>query len=649
MEVYTNLEQKSSDLIPQDESQLSDENLSIAENKKTKYKTIYKYINSKHYKALTAKKQKLCLDLQLKAIIASPDSISRFSNRYVVEHYNINKDNFDKARNHLLSHKAFQSLEIKQKVNRNIIAVHPANLKNPRLSKGTRDEFQRIMHFLEPLTHDEFVQWLENKLNVLKENRTTEKLIDNKISQQEQQSLTNQRVVDDHEILKIETDIQPKDLNHKQVYLSASLDFCATLASGSFPATLLNCMNQVQVGLALNRCGFFAAPSNSQKHAWNKFKALANKGLSKREWEFLKIYLDELYGFEGRFNYLTSITGKKYADLYNTAAESKQNGEDSFAKVIVGAWYNKHKRALSYDGVGIMMRSKQVCLDPDDANDFEVLRKILPENVIAQRKVSNGHGHFILLDSKGQLDGIRKLGKKIDVKRLHSHVTVWLPNNQYEFLSGDLLNLVELPDNFVETYFADAKPKTKEQEDLEFFETDFPQLEKIFDAELEKHAQMVKCGLLESIEAREFASRELEKKSLEFGHSFNFLPEYFPEYEPKMVDKSEIIQVKYESKYKIGSVPLNHASRHLISAYKGETVFKLDIKNGNRNEHQFHLGRSLRALGYDSTSIEKLLTFCDNQIKPLGERETEHIKKSTTKTKDLNSFSRFYPLSSKII
>jgi hypothetical protein len=93
-----------------------------------------------------------------------------------------------------------------------------------------------------------------------------------------------------------------------------------------------------------------------------------------------------------------------------------------------------------YD-VGTFLRVKLVCLDADDAESFKVLCAVLPEKTLAQLNIKNGHGHIFLSDKKGLLKDYNKIGN-VDVIQGNKGVRVIC--DDYEWISGDLNNLVEL-------------------------------------------------------------------------------------------------------------------------------------------------------------------------------------------------------------
>ena len=88
--------------------------------------------------------------------------------------------------------------------------------------------------------------------------------------------------------------------------------------------------------------------------------------------------------------------------------------------------------------IGVYLQGGLVCLDVDDAEVYQVLTSILPDKVLKQKNLVNGHGHIIVRDRKNLLRGFSKIGK-IDV--LSKNRAVRIKCDDYEPLNGELVDV----------------------------------------------------------------------------------------------------------------------------------------------------------------------------------------------------------------
>jgi hypothetical protein len=97
--------------------------------------------------------------------------------------------------------------------------------------------------------------------------------------------------------------------------------------------------------------------------------------------------------------------------------------------------------------IGVYLQGGLVCLDADNAETFQVLSSILPDNVLKQKNLTSGHGHIIVRDKENLLKQFNKIG---NVDLLYGNRAVRIKCKDYSALEGDIINInLEMVNNIL--------------------------------------------------------------------------------------------------------------------------------------------------------------------------------------------------------
>lgn len=118
-----------------------------------------------------------------------------------------------------------------------------------------------------------------------------------------------------------------------------------------------------------------------------------------------------------------------------------------FEEMLVSKWNKTFNHAKNLNGVGVILPKNIICLDVDDESLYPVVKALVPEGYWTKTK--RGY-HCFVRDSENKLEGVKIKG--LDILRQGQMVVFEAFDDQsnsiYPYISGDLANLPEVPDNF---------------------------------------------------------------------------------------------------------------------------------------------------------------------------------------------------------